>query len=310
MLDEFPDNQAWHFKVRLPKRLEFRGAHWKVALSSATLPDTTENIVDRLGYGDLDIPDSEKFSKAELECHELSYTYTVFLEPSMPRSKLTKKTSELWLTVISVFNVMQAQVSAQLNRSIDFLVNPQNKKPLFPKIYTEKKIDTIDLVWDNTNLWINEDSPVQPILFLRTDLALKMGFLLARGSTYFLGSNLVPMTIGGKVTDDILYTFRDSISNEIVFFMVDGKYLKLSPAFSWRFTNLNMAYDKLQGAPSLTLLVYSDVGESSIVGGQITNLLREVPYKRKERGTNVNRALPPQHPTHPQTHYGNDRSAI
>ena len=32
-------------------------------------------------------------------------------------------------------------------------------------------------------------------------------------------------------------------------------------------------------------MIYSDVAASSIVGGQITDLLREVPYNRQERGT-------------------------
>ena len=33
------------------------------------------------------------------------------------------------------------------------------------------------------------------------------------------------------------------------------------------------------------LLVYSDIGGSSIVGGQVTDLLRKVQYKRQGRGT-------------------------
>ena len=45
-LDEFPKNQACHFKIRLPKRLELQGQHWKVALSSAT----RSSGVRRLGH--------------------------------------------------------------------------------------------------------------------------------------------------------------------------------------------------------------------------------------------------------------------
>ena len=289
-LDEFPENQACHFKVRLPKRLEFQGQHWKVSLSSATLPDTTEGILDRLGYDDLDIPYSEKLHQAEPALFDLLKTAPVFVNKDGAFAKYVQvgvdqkdvralanvSTNVSFMT--SMFNVM----SAHLNRDIDFLVHPKTKKSMFPNIYWEKKGDTVDLVWDNTNLQINEDSPMQPILYLRTDLALKMGLLLARGTHYFLGGNLVPMAIDGKVKNTF---FRNSTTNEILSFLVDEKYLKLSPVFNWRFTNLNRAYDKLRGAPSRTLLVYSDVGQSSIVGGQITDLLREVPYNRKERGT-------------------------
>ena len=251
-------------------------------------------LLDRLGYDDLDIPDSEKLKKDELGPFDLLKTAAVFVDKNGAfvkyvqvgvdqkdvRALANVSTGVSFMT--SMFNVIQTRVSAHLNRDIDFLVNPKTKKPMFPNIYWEKKGDTVDLVWDNTNLQINEGSPMQPILFLRTDLALKMGFLLARGTQYFLGGNIVPMAIDGKVKGTF---FRDPETLEITSFTVDEKYLKLSPVFNWRFTNLNKAYDKLRGAPSRTLLVYSDVGESSIVGGQITDLLREVPYNRKERGT-------------------------
>ena len=44
----------------------------------------------------------------------------------------------------------------------------------------------------------------------------------------------------------------------------------------WRFIHLNQAFRSVIGSPMRTLHVYSDIGGSSIVGGQVTDLLREV----------------------------------
>ena len=53
----------------------------------------------------------------------------------------------------------------------------------------------------------------------------------------------------------------------------------------WRFIHLNQAFRSVIGSPMRTLHVYSDIGGSSIVGGQVTDLLREVQYKQQGRGT-------------------------
>ena len=54
---------------------------------------------------------------------------------------------------------------------------------------------------------------------------------------------------------------------------------------NWRFANLNVAFRSVVGDPARTLHVYSDVAGSSIVGNRVTDLLREIQYKREGRGT-------------------------
>ena len=54
---------------------------------------------------------------------------------------------------------------------------------------------------------------------------------------------------------------------------------------SWRFTNLNVAFRSVVGEPTRSLHVYSDVAGSSIVGNRVSDLLREVKFKREGRGT-------------------------
>ena len=64
-----------------------------------------------------------------------------------------------------------------------------------------------------------------------------------------------------------------------------NKVLHLSMSVHWRFIQLNQAFRAVIGSPMRTLHVYSDIGGSSIVGGEVTDLLREVQYKQQGRGT-------------------------
>ena len=75
----------------------------------------------------------------------------------------------------------------------------------------------------------------------------------------------------------------DAVGNP-VFWAVNNRFLQLSMYCNWRFLNLNKAFEAVVGASSRSMFVYSVVGGSSVVGNQITDLLREVSHKREEKG--------------------------
>lgn len=68
------------------------------------------------------------------------------------------------------------------------------------------------------------------------------------------------------------------------FWVVENGQLFLSCYCNWRFANLNRAFQKVIGDASRTLFVYSDVGGSSVVGNQVTDLLREIHFQREGKG--------------------------
>ena len=69
-----------------------------------------------------------------------------------------------------------------------------------------------------------------------------------------------------------------------------------------RFLNLNKAFEAVVGASSRSLFVYSDVGGSGGVGNQVTDLLREVNYRRRGAGTQYFEPLHTQYiPVHKET---------
>ena len=64
---------------------------------------------------------------------------------------------------------------------------------------------------------------------------------------------------------------------------------------NWRFTNLNRAFGRVVKANKRSLFIYSDVGSSGVVGNQVTDLLREVSYKREGKGSQYFEPLHTQH---------------
>ena len=72
---------------------------------------------------------------------------------------------------------------------------------------------------------------------------------------------------------------RDA-ANKPLFWKVEGEYVKLSLSCPWRFVNLNATFrPSSEFAPTRPLHVYCNVGTSSMVGGRITDLLREIKYQ-------------------------------
>ena len=67
-----------------------------------------------------------------------------------------------------------------------------------------------------------------------------------------------------------------------VFWMVHQGLLTLGVTFNWCFMNLNQMFEAVAGTRSRSLFVHSDVGGSSVVGNQVTDLLREVNFCCKE----------------------------
>ena len=65
---------------------------------------------------------------------------------------------------------------------------------------------------------------------------------------------------------------------------VPGEGLYLSQTVEWRFKNLNAAFGQAASQKSRTLLVYSDVASSNVVGDREHPLIREVHYRQDNSG--------------------------
>ena len=70
-------------------------------------------------------------------------------------------------------------------------------------------------------------------------------------------------------------------------FQVKNSQLHLSGLVEWQFKNLNAPFEKLVGTSKRTVMVYSDVAESTVVGSGKFPLLREVQLLRIGDGQNM-----------------------
>ena len=68
-----------------------------------------------------------------------------------------------------------------------------------------------------------------------------------------------------------------------VFWQVDPDSLKLSCFCNWVFSYVNESFEEAYGSAERPLFVFSNLVESSTYAEQITNILRDVPYKVQQK---------------------------
>ena len=120
-------------------------------------------------------------------------------------------------------------------------------------------------------------------------LGIKMGWIRTDWKNdWEAGVNLQLVYHDHKVQTRGRYDFRAKNGNNLYMrhetdnFGVTRFYL--SGRVSWKFTNLNLAFDRAVKQPIHWLHVYSDVSGSSMIGERVIDLLKEVHYPRQGQG--------------------------
>ena len=82
--------------------------------------------------------------------------------------------------------------------------------------------------------------------------------------------------------------WNNPLSTGLTNFLIAGPsddYLQLMSSASWLLFDLNGGwYDKIVGSPSRSLRVYSNVGQTMMIGTQVTDLLREIKVDSSRHG--------------------------
>ena len=283
---EFPNNQANSFKIRLPQPSRLSGGPWQVGLSAISLPDARVNLYELV--------------KKDGYIMGTSWDQTI-PKPGGKDGEMAARigTAETLINdiqdldwVVDGVSFMKATIAHLEQRRKETAVqggqftNDQGKHT-----YVKFRWEGEDLLIDNTN--VSHCGNDTPSLTIYTKLALKMGWLRKISSGLILGPNLQQEFMGDQIPnmkkpiDNDWNDLNDDKSNP-VFWTVRSflpEYLQLSMSCGWRFTNLNVAFRTIVGEPARSLHVYSDVAGSTIVGNRVTDLLREIQYKREGRGT-------------------------
>ena len=264
---EFPDNKPNKYKVRLPHRLPLEGDDWKVTLTSISLP-SNPLIVSLFQLGN-----TEKLVEYwyRPQVRDLSTVSSTFYKDNVNISEL--KTA------------YQAGVIYDSLTFLDWLLDAlQIKITNSVGLHHEvKSSDKIDFTWEK-----NAHTPYMMLaqherltgnakVYFHKDLALLLKWIVQHPTTkvYSLGPNMsiqpYPIPSGRPMRLHSLSTRTH--------FKVEGNYLELSNMYSWKFNPL------VDDVPR-PIHVYSNVGKSTIVGDQVTDLLRDIHYVPK-RTANV-----------------------
>ena len=201
---EFIGNQANHFKVRLPQRLNLKGNHWKVALSSVTLPDSTRTLENHLRVPPETILMVMEWSKID-NTGSMTFKENVIRMRDL-HTNVNMDTGEQF---------MQSLMAKFITKSTEFLgpgesyIEPVTKKKLIPDIRWKQVGSEKDLILDYSSILVTRSTP-SPKTKLNIDIAVMLGWLNEQvekkdhlvNVTHTLGPNLYPQLVNDSMSDD------------------------------------------------------------------------------------------------------------
>ena len=272
---EFTQNKANHFKIRLPNPIRLEGSGWKVGSSSISLPDAKVKVPVLVA------PNETLFHMSWLaeESDGFLFNRKANYEPSDLRQVFSNIDGVGFMKAMITF-FEQRRIYNDGGPHYGSTYRALNGK----RMYIAFRWNGEDLLTDNVDTFMHDTKP--PVLKINQSLALKMGWIKQRGSgNYDLGPNLCQVFFTDTVPD--LKNITHDVEREDgtpAFWSLKGGLLHLSILCNWRFMNLDKSFQNVVGTKSRSLFVYSDVGGSSVVGNQVTDLLREVNYRRKGEG--------------------------
>ena len=144
----------------------------------------------------------------------------------------------------------------------------------------------IDNTRTSTSIEIN-NSQRYPQLSIGIELAkamlwIVMGTLDNGQPGYVLGPNLrkeFPKNLVPAAIDLV----KPVDNGDEIFYKIDPDVLHLSCFINWVFMDLDASFERAFGSNHLPMYLYSGTSRSMIVGNQVTDLLREVPYLLEKR---------------------------
>ena len=322
--DEFPNNANNSFKVRLPERMVLPGEGWHAALLSLTVPDQGQSNAVMAGdphtkvirykhpistrkWTDTGDPSTSGY---ESIFTALS-TKMIELQEIMNATQIVSTGSQFWKRVMQTLHdkIMTQVMQDQWHAS----VAERDRKPIvfvnkhgMPQLSWKGESLVIEAIAKKKLLNSNQINMVE--FYINLDMALKFGFLRRKTgktgyatSDFMLGSNMqysLPLktydeTTGpagsryrrhydweGDVYEGVNYT-----NHAFSIVTADNvKWVKLHLAFEWQLNNLDASFEKIVGTRKRTVMVYSDIVESTVVGSGKYPLLREVQLLRTGDG--------------------------
>ena len=317
--DEFPNNANNSFKVRLPERLSLPGTGWHASLMSLTVPDQGQsNAVIATDPHTKVVKFSITYLTRKWVTGKYRFVgyktkdYGVELEEIMSAKQSVTTGSEFWKRVMQgVHNkVMQSLLNEQesaLTFNADQRPIVSVKKNWMPRMTWKDDVLVLHAIPKGDALK-SDKTKTTTTFMMDLGIAERFGFIQElKGVTgHVLGPNLqftFPTVTYTNQTepdssdpaaradynwngDHFVAVQPSDLTSDIMdqVFEVKKNRLHLSRMVEWQFNNLNASFEKIVGTSKRTVMVYSDIVESTVVGSGKYPLLREVQLLRTGEG--------------------------
>ena len=322
--DEFPKNTNNSFKVRLPEPLSLQGEGWYASLMSLTVPDEGQSNaviasdphtkvirykhpISTRKWTDTGDPSTSGYESV----YTVLSTKMIELEEIMNATQIVSTGSQFWKRVMHTLHnkIMTEVMKDQWNAS----VAERDRKPIvfvnkhgMPQLSWKGESLVIEAIAKKNLMNNRQVSMVE--FYINVDIALKFGLLRRKTgktgyatSDFVLGPNLqysLPTKTYDESTGPVGSRYRtyynwegdvyegvNFIGSAFSIMTADNvKWLRLFPAFEWQLHNLDASFEKIVGTRKRTVMVYSDLVESTVVGSGKYPLLREVQLLRTGDG--------------------------
>ena len=317
--DEFPNNANNSFKVRLPERLSLPGAGWHASLMSLTVPDQGQsNAVIAADPHTKVVKFSITYLTRKYVTGQYRFVafntkdYGVELEDIMSAKQSVTTGNEFWKRVMQ--EVHNKVMQALMNEQDSALAFNADQRP----VVSVKKNWMPMMTWKGDALVLHavpkgdvlkSDKTTTTTTFaMDLEIAERFGFVeqLKGVVGHVLGPNLQftcpTVTYTNQTPPDstnpvhrasynwngehYVGTQPTDLTSDVMdqVFEVKKNRLHLSRMVEWQFNNLNASFEKIVGTSKRTVMVYSDLVESTVVGSGKYPLLREVQLLRTGEG--------------------------
>jgi len=306
--DEFPNNKNNSFKVRLPTQLQLSGENWYASLWSISVPDD-EFLSPTLMFGNVPNVLHAVFSLYRL------YNYIPSNGKYSAITTFRRTTTVTMPSVLSKSNPVRTGVDFWTNAFSQMANGIQSKLNAEKRVYTSGSVIGIPNQWKPTIVWqgddfilpsvdeasvLNSSNEAISAFGIELEVARKFGFV--NDTKNKLGPNVMAAYpeqkeegtfIESSITNahSLLGTNQvarftqdiDTSDPKVDYFRMLNGYVFFSRALQWTFYRVNTSFQALLNTKE-TVMVYSDLVQSSVVGSGRFPLLREVTLERTGKG--------------------------
>ena len=275
---EYPENESNSFKVRLPDPIRLEG-EWEVGLSAISLPDVAPQM-KKIGNFKGSYFLKVGWNSSDVKGIAADKQRAKFFKIDHFKKAKPKDGVELCKMFITFCN------NVRVFTALDDTYRKNRKFEKSGKLtYPDIKMDGEDMVIDYSKV----DTSAKGIY-----LDFDEGFAAAMKWIQYddkgkalLGPNMqIDITQTGDLDDgSVIEDVQRDTTADAVYWTVKQGWLMLSRHASWRFVNIKQAFNDMTDYNSRSLFIYSNVGQSQVVGNKVTDMLREVPYETKGVGS-------------------------